>query len=551
MDCHVLQLPGMLNGSRIYLARSLAIRKYVPSVPQHRDAQVSIMSAENFRKLSNRDLSLYISGPLASIESLRTISLPVLVDEIYTRREFLTHKDIFRLVSGLANKNVILNEKLLSVLHEAIKIHSSQFGAHELSNMIVELAACVRRLEREGAKIFPLLASLCDEFGRKIFAATAVDLSHVMMGVADSGFACDSKLVEQIALSSIIQMGTFRGPELCDLLSGFAIMGIKNEDLLAAAYDHICERIHKLLTPQLVDLLFVMARFGFPDDMPYSVKERLETQMCFELEKRTDHLDFKLLDFLISATSTGIIHRIPKSRSHIRSYLVEQKRHDWWYNAPSLSKLIAALEASEICLIGRHIDFVPVEHFNSTNDVLAMLKYLSHMLETEFIKDSDIQYGKALVDWLNRNGVDQARLQAELQDLPCEISSSCESSHGESITGMSPIADDPSRASMAHIVELEGILRKHYDDVKSACRVQHVILDALVTKRDKRVGFMIVPDHDYHVYADDYKRRLKPRVQRQLNRLNAIGIRVVTIDAKDWRNCDRSDLVRNSFSEFI
>ena len=543
----------MLYGSRKFFARSLAMRKYVPSVPQSSDTAVSIMSADNFRKLSNRDLSLYINGPLATIESLRAISLPVLVNEINTRREFLTHKDIFRLVSGLANKNVILNESLLSVLHEAIKIHSTQFGAHELSNMIVELAACVRRLGDEGPKIFPLLSTLCDEFGRKIFAATAVDLSYVIIGVADCGFACDPTLIEKITLASLIQIGTFRGPELCDLLSGLSIMGIKNDDLLCAAYEQIAQRMHNLLTPQIVDLLFVVARFGYPDSLPFTVKERLETQICSELDKRNDHIESKLMDLLISASAIGLMNRLPKTRSFIRHYLVDNKRHDWWYNVPSLPRLIAAIDSSGICLIGRHIDYIPVDDLKGVEDVMAILKYSSNMLESEFVTESDIQYGKSLVERLIQDGVDLVKLDSDLQDLPSEIYEA-ESLAGDADPVSSLIEEDPIRMQMAHVEELVSIIRKHFEDnsetqVHGACRIGGVMLDALVTNGDRRVGIVIVPDHDYHVYVVGWERRLKPLVVRELNRLHAIGIRTVTIDAKDWRNFDRADLVRNSFSE--
>ena len=47
--------------------------------------------------------------------------------------------------------------------------------------------------ERVGA------SGILKEFGRKIFAATVVDLSNVMVGIADCGFQPSAELVEKIA----------------------------------------------------------------------------------------------------------------------------------------------------------------------------------------------------------------------------------------------------------------------------------------------------------------------------------------------------------------
>jgi hypothetical protein len=544
----------MISGTRILL-RNKAVRKYVPSdVNFTPTASPSLMNPENFRKLSNRDLSLFIYSPSSSIESLRHITLPVLQKELEVRREFLTHKDIYRIVSGLASKNVILNTDILSTLQTAVEIHSTQFGAHELSYMIVELAACVRRLSENGHKIFRMLSLFCEEFGRKIFAATVVDLSNVIVGIADCGFQPSADLIERIALSVLIQIGTCRGPELTDLLSGFALMGVKNDDLLRASYSHIADRIHRLWTPQIVDLLFVMARFGYPSDLPVTIKEKLEASVCEQLEQRQDHLDMKFADLLISSTMLNLIDRIPKTRNLIRSYLVRQKRHDWWLKVPSIQRLIEAVQRSNLCIIGRDIDYIPAADLKNEDEILGMLEYLSNVLETEFIRQVDIDYGKALIVRLAGHCGASLSKDTRLADLPRVIypmSDVYECGKEETV-----VQNDPTRSDLKHVVELNhvinNLIRNQTDvDVTSACIVNETVLDSLITRAGRRFGVMLIPDNGYHVFQDNLSRELKPRIRRQIKRLEESGIVPIVIDGQDWRNCDRVDLVRNSLEQFI
>ena len=536
------------------LLRNKSVRKYVSSeVSGYSTALPSLMSPENFCKLSNRDLSIFIHSASSSIESLRHISFPVLRKELEVRREFLTQKDIYRIVSGLATKNVIINTDLLSTLQAAAEIHRTQFGAHELSNMIVELAACVRRLCEDGSKIYPLLSLLCDEFGRKIFAATVVDLSNVMVGIADCEFRPSPELVEKIALSALIQIGTCRGPELADMLSGFAILGFKNDDLLRASYSHIAGRIHRLWTPQVVDLMFVIARFGYPADLPFTIKETLEMSICKELEQRQDHVDMKFVDLVISSAALNLINRIPKTRNLIRSYFINQKRHDWWYKVPSLPRLIDSIQRSDLFLIGRDVDFISVDDLTHEDDIFAMLGYLSHILETEFITQADIDYGKGLIEALGERCGKSGVTDTRLRDLPAAIYQVGYASEGSNVA---VVQDDPERSLLKHVIELNQVIENCIRgqsgvSVKTACVINNIPVDSLITHSGRRLGVLLLPDHAYHVFQHDLRREIKPRILRRMESLDKSGIVPIVIDGRDWRNSDRVVLVRNSLNKFI
>jgi hypothetical protein len=543
----------MLHGARVALSRSRALTKYVGTPMIRKNVDKIVMSAENFRKLSNRDLSLYINGPLCNIESLRNISLDVLVNEIRLRHELLTHKDIYRLVSGLARKNVVLNDSLLEALRVSVMTHLPQFGAHELSNMIVEMTACVRRLGADGGKIFALIAPMCEEFERKIFAATVIDLSNVTMGIADSGVSYSHTLLEKIGLSALIQMGTFKGPELCDLLSALSILGVGNDDLMCETLSHISGKIHRLWTPQLVDLMVVLVRWGYPQKLPFTVKEKLETNICLELEKRLDFPSNRFLDLLMSLTDMGILNRTPNTEERIRTFLVDQRKHDWWYSAVSLSKVIQSIDKTRICCIGKHIDYVPIDDFKCADEIASMMHYLSTTLETQLIRLKDVAYAKSLLMRLREFGWDDDEISRRFPDIPTGI---------WNVTEQVPMMNcdenifspDVDRSGLTHLEELYKALsavvhERDGSSFQTACKISGIPVDAVVSIKTQKKAFMIVPDYHYHVYERTLCRALKPRIQRQLDQLQAMGISPVVIDSHDWRNGHHEKIVRNSFSD--
>ena len=247
-----------------------------------------IIPPEKLVSLTNRDLSIFIQDS-ASVESLRAIGLENLIACIEGRKNFLTSKELFRMILGFCRTDTFLNKRLLACLLECItdpdKIN--QFLVHELALMSVEIAACHRRAgssSRESITI--VLAAFTEEFKRKIEAASPTDLTFMSTALCDIGLR-DDECMSLIAQYATIQVNMFKGPDLADLLLSFAVAGFKSSELLRSAFPHLTIRLALLHDVQLLQVAFTACRF-LPD-LPVEIQQRFKRKYVSVLnaENRT------------------------------------------------------------------------------------------------------------------------------------------------------------------------------------------------------------------------------------------------------------------------
>jgi len=221
-----------------------------------------IIPLVNLLKLTNRDFSLFIHES-ASIESIRAIGLHGLIASIDSRKELMTHKDIFRIMTGLCRLDVIHNKGVLQTILQSFDERMRPLMAHELALMAVELSACTRRLGKNNCEetkisVLGIVDFIVDEFKRKIDSASPFDLANIVSCVADLG-VCDPALMQMVAMSATLQVGLFKGPELADLLLGFCMLGIRVSGLFTCAIPQLTARMSLLHDQQLIRIVSIVA----------------------------------------------------------------------------------------------------------------------------------------------------------------------------------------------------------------------------------------------------------------------------------------------------
>jgi len=486
------------------MRRSLPrLGSYIPTVRKSINLTPQTIPIENFIKLSNRDLATYISK-IAKLEDIRSIGISSLVSSIESRKEFFTHKEIFKIFVGFSNMNVLVTPALLSVLNDGIQIHRSEFAAHEISIILVELSACIHGnvftgLETVAAKIF---SSLLAEFESKIFAANPYDLANVMASISNTTVLFPASLMEKIALSATIQMGMFRGPELADLLTSFALLNVHSEILLNAALPHMSDRMHRLWLPQLADLMFVIAHFGYPESMAHSVCEKFESTIVSQLEDRVtewagiaESIKIKKIpDLLISIHRLGALgERIPKTMEMIQIF-VRNHPHDWYLliHKDRFPDLVSAIAPS--LRFGRDIYFPPIQ---DEYMVPELIQLLARMYSESLIREVDIQYGKNV---LNRLG------SVEGIDFPSRVLGLDRGTILES-----PPCDLPHQLESVEVDQDTKILYGSYMSEEGIRKIA------------------VVPDEGFFTYESE-DRELKKSISEKIPK------DVIVIDAHTWRS---------------
>ncbi len=270
-------------------------------------------------KLPNREMSFFILKT-ASIESLRALGVDVIASTIAQRYVFMTHKDVFRIVTGLAKLDVVANESIMEALALAIKEHSRQFGAHELAGMAVELAASHRRLGNDIAST--VIFQITTEFARKIPAASPHDLASVAIACADSGIS-DPTLFGKMAESAVRQMALFHGSALCDFLLAYACLGLVHPGLMQVGIPALAEFLPSLPSQQLVDVGFIFTR------MATMIESELVSRWCQCLEMRAD----KDLGLLTPSRLAGLAIALETLRVDLtavpRTARIFRSNNDW------------------------------------------------------------------------------------------------------------------------------------------------------------------------------------------------------------------------------
>ena len=233
-----------------HFAWALAKRPYVrkpnllvPKMPCVR------ISALNLSKLSNRDFGMYF---LNSIDTAgcRELGETGIAESIQNRVTLMTPKDMYRTLMGLARCNVLINEKILTVLVPKIQIDSSQLCVHEIGSLSVEIAACLSQHETIPSCIHVILKSLSESFSKKIAAANPIDLANMATAVAELTPSGNLGLFDLIAKSALVQIAQFKGPELVDLLLAFSKTHHPEfRDLFTGSLTQLNAKI-KLLDPQ-------------------------------------------------------------------------------------------------------------------------------------------------------------------------------------------------------------------------------------------------------------------------------------------------------------
>lgn len=252
------------------LGKYVSVRDPLVVLPRNRPM---IISPEKLAILTNRDLSIFIQDT-ASIESLRAIGLENLVACIESRKNFLTSKELFRMVLGFCRTDTFPNKRLLNCLLGGITHPDKvkQFLAHELALMSVEMAACHRRAGPNSQEsITTILAAFTDEFKRKIEAASPTDLTFMSTALCDMGLR-DDECMSLIAQYATIQVSMFKGPDLADLLLAFAVAGFRSQEFLRSAFPHLTTRLSLLHDVQLLQVAFTACRF-LPD-IPEDIQQR-------------------------------------------------------------------------------------------------------------------------------------------------------------------------------------------------------------------------------------------------------------------------------------
>lgn len=298
-----------------------ALRHKTINEGQLRVRKPVIIPIDNLSKLTNRDFSMFIYES-ASIESMRAIGLSSLVATIESRKDLMTHKDVFRLMTGLCRLDVIHNRGILASLFQCFDARMHQLMAHDIAILAVELSSCTRRIGNAGSKesILMILDFLVDEFKRKIDAASPRDLAYMVSAVADMGLL-DGELMEMVGISASIQMGLFQGPDLADLLLGFAVLGAKHSRLLIAAVPHLTTRMTLLYDHQILGLVRCSSSyilFEFPSECG-GEKMRFIDRLVYQLETRAfDSKNEGWQVFEESLTSLGVTDRVPRFLQRVR-----------------------------------------------------------------------------------------------------------------------------------------------------------------------------------------------------------------------------------------
>ena len=238
-----------------------------------------MITGDKLANVPNREFSVFIAES-ATIESLRALGLEGITKAIESRKFFLTPKELVRIVSGLCRLNVIYNNGLVALLGSCLcdeRLH--QLLAHELAFIAVEVTACARRIgldqgseKRLAAR--SLVSVLGNEFSKKINAASTVDLSHMTTAVADFGIV-DVDLMTRISQCATIQVSLFKGPELADLVLGFALLGFKSDEFLHVAIPRLMNRMPLLDDIQLLQLGFTVCKLSASRDSGF-IKRYIE-----------------------------------------------------------------------------------------------------------------------------------------------------------------------------------------------------------------------------------------------------------------------------------
>lgn len=258
----------VLLGKYISRPDPLAVSKQVLPSPSIRVKPLTIIPLDRISNLPNRELSIFIRES-ASIESLRAIGLIGLLDLLTARSSLFTARELYRIIVGLCRLDVIHNTGVLPLLSRCIMDERKKsLLAHEIGHICVELSACTRRLAETKNKnhVVSLLSVLADEFIRKIEAASPIDLSYMTSALVDIGI-CDDDIFSSIAQYATIQIGLFNGPELADILLGFAVTGLKPDKLIQAAIPQLITRMPLLMDVQLLQLGFTACRFIKKDEI--------------------------------------------------------------------------------------------------------------------------------------------------------------------------------------------------------------------------------------------------------------------------------------------
>ena len=307
----------ILLGKYISRPDPFAVTKRIPPLARTKANPVTIIPLDRMSNLPNRELSIFIRDS-ASIESLRAIGLPGLLDLLTARSPFLTARELYRITVGLSRLDVIHNTGLLPLLSRCIlDERKNSFLAHEIAHICVELAACTRRLDETKNRdtLLPLLSGLADEFGRKIEAASPSDLSHITSALVDVGIS-DPDLFASISQYATIQMGMFTGPELADLLLGFAVSGLKSDRLIRAAAPQLITRMPLLIDVQLLQLGFTACRFI--DQIGDSFIDRYVAVLEDPKRSFSDVPRDVWIDFASSVERLGIEQRLPRTAAIMR-----------------------------------------------------------------------------------------------------------------------------------------------------------------------------------------------------------------------------------------
>lgn len=295
-----------------------AIYQYIVKDAPTRILKPVIIPAHNLSKLTNMDFSVYIQET-ATIESIRAIGLQGLLSSLESRKELMTHKDIFRIMTGLCRLDVIHNSGILQLLLECFDARMRSLMAHEIALMAVELSACTRRLGKTShtdakKSVIMVLEFLVDQFKNKIDAASPRDLAYMLSAVADMGLT-DAELIEVVGNSASVQIGLFHGPDLADLLIALDVLEVHHHRFFASSVPHLTNRISLLHDKQIITLVGVLSRAFLRDIAGVSqiTRSRLIERLVTELETRPlQDITHGWHNFEGSLKSLGIEGRVPR-----------------------------------------------------------------------------------------------------------------------------------------------------------------------------------------------------------------------------------------------
>ena len=298
--------------------RSVVYQYIVKDAPARIPKPV-IIPANNLSKLTNMDFSVFIQET-ATIESIRAIGLQGLLSSLESRKELMTHKDIFRIVTGLCRLDVIHNNGILQLLLECFDARMRSLMAHEIALMAVELSACTRRLGETSythakKSVIMVLEFLVDQFKKKIDAASPRDLAYMLSAVADMGLT-DAELIEVVGNSASMQIGLFHGPDLADLWIALDVLGAHHQRFFASSVPHLTNRISLFHDKQIIPLVGVVSRAFLRDiaDVSQITRSRLIERLVTELETRPLHdITQGWQNFEGSLKNLGIEEKVPRA----------------------------------------------------------------------------------------------------------------------------------------------------------------------------------------------------------------------------------------------